>query len=151
MTTIKLKTHINAPASYVFQLSRDIDLHQESVSATREKAIGGRTSGLIQLGETVTFRARHFGFWLQHTSKITEMDIPYSFTDEMTEGQFKSFSHKHLVEESGEQTILHDELCYETPYGILGRLFDKCLLHRHMVRFLKLRNAFLKSKAESFT
>ena len=37
-------------------------------------AVGGRTSGLIGLGEEVTWRARHFGVTQHLTSKITAFD-----------------------------------------------------------------------------
>jgi hypothetical protein len=61
MPKIELTTHINAPIGRVFDLSRSIDLHMESTKKTGEKAIAGKTSGLIELGETVIWRAKHFG------------------------------------------------------------------------------------------
>jgi hypothetical protein len=61
MPVIKLETHINADRQLVFDLARNIDLHQISTKHTNEKAIAGRTSGLIELNETVTWQASHFG------------------------------------------------------------------------------------------
>jgi ligand-binding SRPBCC domain-containing protein len=55
---------------------------------TNERAIAGRTSGLIQLAETVEWCARHFGITQKLTAKITTMDSPHSFTDEMVNGAF---------------------------------------------------------------
>ncbi|MFT5512607.1 MAG: hypothetical protein ACI8SE_001005 [Bacteroidia bacterium] len=66
MSTITVKTHINAPTERVFDLSRSIDLHQISTQQPSEKAIGGKTSGLIGLNETVTWKAKHFGMY--HTN-----------------------------------------------------------------------------------
>lgn len=37
-------------------------------------AMTGVTSGLIGLGEHVTWRAKHFGFWHELTSEITAME-----------------------------------------------------------------------------
>jgi len=54
MSTIYLNTIINADIHYVFDLARDIDLHQQSTSTSHETAIAGRTSGLIEENETVT-------------------------------------------------------------------------------------------------
>jgi len=54
MVTIYLETLIKADIHKVFDLARDIDLHQKSTSKTNEKAIAGRTSGLIEENETVT-------------------------------------------------------------------------------------------------
>jgi hypothetical protein len=61
MPVIKLETYIQAPIELCFDLFRDIDLHQSTSSKTKERAIAGRTSGLIELGEEVTFEAVHFG------------------------------------------------------------------------------------------
>lgn len=93
MTTIHLETNINAHVEQVFDLSRSIDLHLESTAKTNERAIAGVTSGLIEYGETVTWRAKHFGVYQNFTSKITQYDYPNSFTDEMQKGAFKSFKH----------------------------------------------------------
>jgi hypothetical protein len=71
MPIIRLQTIIHAPQKIVFDLSRNIDLHQVSPAQTGEKAIAGRTSGLIEQGETVTWQAKHFGVVQQLTSKIT--------------------------------------------------------------------------------
>ena len=62
MTTINLITKINAPKKVVFDLSRNIDVHQNSASKTNEKAIDGVTSGLINYNETVTWRGKHLDF-----------------------------------------------------------------------------------------
>ena len=95
MTTINLTTKINASKQIVFDASRNIDIHQQSASPSKEKAIAGVTSGLINLNETVTWRGNHFGFYLTHKSRITAMNLYYYFVDEMEEGHFKSF--KQLV------------------------------------------------------
>jgi hypothetical protein len=60
---IELNTTIAAPIERVFDLSRSIDLHANSASGTSEQAIAGVTSGLIEIGQEVTWRARHFGIW----------------------------------------------------------------------------------------
>ena len=82
MTTINLTTKINASKQIVFDASRNIDIHQQSASPTKEKAIDGVTSGLINLNETVTWRGKHFGFYLTHQSRITVMELHDYFVDE---------------------------------------------------------------------
>jgi ligand-binding SRPBCC domain-containing protein len=148
MTTIRLITKIKAPLQIVFDLARDIDVHQEAASATREKAIAGRTSGPIALGETVTWRGKHFGLYLQHQSLITEMEHPTYFVDEMKSGHFKSFRHEHSFVSNKETTVMIDHLEYETPMGIFGKGFDKWMLERHLTQFLLNRNKALKTLAE---
>lgn len=60
MPRLELTTVIAAPAERCFDLSSDIDVHTGSMGASQEKAVAGVTSGLIGLGEEVTWVARHF-------------------------------------------------------------------------------------------
>ncbi len=146
MTTIHLTTIINAQIETVFNNSRNIDLHQQSASQTHEKAIAGRITGLIEKGETVTWKGKHFGFYIQHQSIITEMDFPTYFVDKQLKGHFKSFKHQHLFEEKNGATIMQDILQYETPFGWFGKLFDRFFLKKHLIAFLLYRNEILKNK-----
>ena len=149
MTTIKLITKINAPKKTVFDLARNIDVHQQSAHKTKEKAIAGITSGLINYNETVTWRGRHFGFYLTHKSRMSAMDLYDYFVDEMEEGKFKSFQHEHTFVEKDGKTVMIDNLNYETPFGIFGRLFDQFLLKKHLTNFILERNKVLKYLAEN--
>lgn len=148
MPRIELSTHINAPIGKVFDLSRSIDLHMRSTSKTGEQAVAGRTSGLIGLGETVTWRAKHFGIWQELTSKITEFNYPTFFVDEMVSGAFKSFRHEHHFSDESGVTLMRDVFVFESPFGIIGRLFNRLVLKRYMTKFLVERNRVIKEEAE---
>ena len=149
MTQIKTSTTINAPIEIVFNNCRNIDIHQYSASKTNEKAIIGRTSGLINKGETVTWKGKHFGIYIQHESIISEMNFPNYFVDEQLKGQFKSFKHQHFFTQKENQTIMTDILDYETPFGYIGKLFDKLLLVNHLTNFIIYRNTILKELSEN--
>ncbi len=151
MTTLHLHTVIKAPCHIVFDTARNIDMHQQSASKTKEKAIAGKTSGLIELGETVTWKGKHFGFYIKHQSIISKMKYPSLFVDEQLKGHFKTFKHTHMFEEQNGITIMQDILEYETPYGIFGKLFDKLFLKKHLINFIIYRNAFLKDASEKRT
>ena len=146
---IELSTHINAPIQRCFNLARSIDLHIESTKQTREKAIAGRTSGLIELGETVTWRAKHFGVWQNLTSRVTAFGPPNYFTDEMVAGVFKSMRHEHLFYAIGNETVMKDIFIFEAPLGWLGRLANFLFLGRYMEKLLMRRNRVIKYAAES--
>ncbi|MBQ0909383.1 SRPBCC family protein [Flavobacterium sp. F-328] len=149
MTTIQLTTRINAPIEIIFDLSRNIDVHQQSTAKSNETAIAGITSGLINLNETVTWRGKHFGIYLKHKSLISAMEIPTYFVDEMLEGKFKSFKHQHTFIQKKGFVIMEDKIQYETPYGIFGKIFDHFLLKKHLTKFISERNYFIKSLAEN--
>lgn len=148
MTTIKLTTTIKAPINKVFDLARNIDIHKLSTSKSKETAIDGVVSGLINKGETVTWRGKHFGIYLTHKSIIPEMQIPTYFVDEMLEGRFKKFKHTHTFQEINGGTIMTDKIEYETPFGLVGKLFDTTILKKHLTHFIKERNDFMKQLAE---
>ena len=149
MPQIVLHTKINAPIEICFDLSRSIDLHMISTESSGEKAIAGCTSGLIQLGESVTWRAKHLGVWQTLTSKITRFEYPHSFTDEMVEGAFKSFRHDHVFSIEGNPTVMTDRFEFESPFGILGTIANKVFLTGYMKSLLETRNAVIKDYAET--
>ena len=149
MTTIQIETKIKAPIKIVFDTNRDIDIHQQSASKTNEVAIAGVTTGLINLNETVTWRGKHFGFYLTHKSRITAMNFYDYFVDEMEEGKFKTFKHEHFFKEKENYVLMTDKLCYQTPFWIFGQLFDYLFLKKHLTQFIIHRNCVLKNIAET--
>lgn len=149
MPTIVLFTKIKAKQKLVFDLSRSIDLHKISTQKTNEKAIAGKTKGLIALNETVTWRAKHLGIYQNFTSKVTDCESPSYFADVMLKGAFKSFKHEHFFSYENGVTILKDVMVYKSPLGILGKLVDFLFLEKYMTNFLVLRNKTIKDFAET--
>ena len=149
MPTIHLTTFVGAPAQRVFDLARSIDLHRKSMAHTGEEAIAGTTSGLIGLNETVTWKAKHLFKTRILKSKITAMDRPLVFTDEMVVGDFKSLRHEHHFKRIDNGALLIDLFHFETPYGGLGKLVNELYLTRYLKKLLEIRNQLIKEYAES--
>lgn len=149
MPQIEVKTTIFANVTTCFDLARNIDIHQESMMNSEEKAIAGKISGHINLGEWVSWEAKHFGIVQHLTSRITEFDSPNYFVDEMVYGAFKSFRHKHIFQSIGDATLMIDEFHFKSPYGLLGHLANQLFLKRYMTNLLKTRGNYIKEKAES--
>ncbi len=150
MPKIELITEVNSTIDICFDLSRSIELHSISTSKTNERAIEGKTSGLIGLGEYVTWQATHFGVRQKLTSKITAFERPYYFVDEQVKGAFKSIYHQHLFEQISEnKVIIKDIFEFESPLGILGKLFNNLVLTSYLRKFLIERNKIVKEYAES--
>jgi ligand-binding SRPBCC domain-containing protein len=123
----------------------------ESTSHTNERAIAGRTSGLIESGETVTWEATQFGIRQRLTSVITEFEAPYRFVDEMVSGAFKRFRHEHTFIEREGGTWMTDTFDYTSPLGPIGKLADVMILRSYMERLLVKRNEYIKHCAEATT
>jgi ligand-binding SRPBCC domain-containing protein len=149
MPIIELKTEINATLEICFDLSRSIDLHKISTARTKEEAMEGRTSGLIELNETVTWQATHFGIKQKLTSKITAFSRPDYFIDEQTKGIFKSIMHKHHFEQVESKVIMTDLFAFDSPFGIFGSIFNKLVLTSYLKKLLNDRNKIIKEYAET--
>lgn len=149
MAKIILETLINAPVKRCFDLSRSIDLHKISTAKTKEEAIAGRTTGLIEEGEFVTWRAIHLGIKQTLTVKIIKVESPNYFRDEMLKGAFKGMWHEHIFEEQNGQTLMKDVFVFESPLGFIGKAFNTLFLANYMKGFLLERNAVIKQIAES--
>lgn len=149
MPTIHLTTLIAAPVERVFNLGRSINLHKISTAHTGETAIDGVMNGLINLNETVTWQAKHLFKVRQFTAKITAMEPPKAFTDEMIKGDFKSFRHEHHFKQIDNGTIMIDLLEFESPYGVVGRLVNQLFLKNYLEQLLLKRNEVIKEYAES--
>jgi ligand-binding SRPBCC domain-containing protein len=149
MPKIELTTEISSTLEICFDLSRSIDLHKISTTQTNEQAISGRTNGLINLNETVTWQATHFGVRQKLTSKIIVFDRPNYFVDEQIKGIFKSIIHEHIFEKVGDKVIMKDIFEFHSPFGLFGKLFNKLVLTNYLKKFLIERNLIIKQFAET--
>ncbi|MCC6676507.1 MAG: SRPBCC family protein [Phycisphaerales bacterium] len=150
MPTIILTAEIRAPIERCFDLARSIDFHCESMKHTGERAIAGVTTGLISSGDTVTWRARHLGFWRHLTSRVTVMDRPRLFVDEQVRGAFRFFRHEHRFEElSPGLTGLTDTFEFGSPCGALGHTANAMFLTRYMRSLLSGHQQRLRAALES--
>jgi ligand-binding SRPBCC domain-containing protein len=148
-TRIEVVTIIQAPIERVFDAARDLDLHLRTMRSTGERAVAGRTSGLIELGESVTWRARHFGIRQHFTSRITRFERPLYFQDTMERGAFASFVHDHFFEVLEGGTRMTDVVVFLSPLGVLGRIAGHWILRRYMTALIRERAAGIKEAVES--
>lgn len=145
MVEFTLQTQIAAPREAVFARCLDIDAHVASMARSRERAIGGVTTGRIGLGEEVTWRAWHFGVPFRMTSRITELDAPHRFVDTQVRGPFAAFGHEHTFEASGAAgaaTLMTDRIWFTAPFGPVGRVAEP-VLGPYLRRLITARNDHL--------
>jgi ligand-binding SRPBCC domain-containing protein len=149
MPTIRVVTEIAAPIERCFDLARCIAFHEHSMRSTGERAVGGVTSGLIQGGQEVTWRARHFGVSQTLKSRIVEFERPRCFVDEQVRGAFAMLRHTHRFEAREHVTLMTDEMEFRAPLGLLGRAAESMFLGAYMRRFLVGHTSRLKAALES--
>jgi ligand-binding SRPBCC domain-containing protein len=149
MPFIQLTTFIEAPAERVFDLSRSIDLHKSSMTKYEEKPIAGTINGLINLGEEVTWKAKHFYKERILKVRITAMQKPFSFIDEQVQGSFKLMKHEHFFKPCDNGTIMIDQFYFDLYNGLLGKWFNLLFVTRYIKRLLEERNSVIKTVAET--
>jgi ligand-binding SRPBCC domain-containing protein len=152
MIELEELTSISAPIERCFDLARSVEVHLAGNHHWGESAVasGEVTSGLIGLGQTVTWRAKHFGVWQRLTSKITALNPPFYFQDAMVEGIFRFMRHDHYFQSAApEITAMRGVFCFAAPLPLLGRVAEILFLRRYMRGLLRERNAVIKQTAES--
>lgn len=150
MYRIYRETRIKSTQQRCFDLSRSIDFHKGSMSHTDEVPVAGTTSGLIELGEWVEWEATHLFVRQRLSSKITKMDKPHYFVDEMVKGAFKSFHHKHEIKRINDNEVLMiDDFRYETPLWILGNIAYFLFLKKYMEKVIGSRCIAIKQALET--
>jgi ligand-binding SRPBCC domain-containing protein len=147
---IRLETVITAPIGDCFELSLSVDAHTASMRASGERVVSGVTSGIMKIGDTVTWRARHFGIVFRMTSAITEYEYPCRFVDEQLRGPFRRWWHEHTFTSKADgETVMTDVVEFQSPLGPLGSLADRLVLDRYMPYLLGKRNTWLKATLEA--
>lgn len=148
LVEVKTKIHIDAPIEVCFDFARDIDVHQQSVWAfTKEKAISGKTKGLIEKGDRVTFEATHFFLRQRLTSYILSMNLLIILWMRWFRA-FKRMNPMHAFKTDGNGTTMEDTLCFEAPCGVIGWMAERMGLRWYMGAFLQHRNRNLKRLIE---
>jgi ligand-binding SRPBCC domain-containing protein len=149
MVMIEVGTDIDAPVDRVFALSLDMNVHAASLASSRETATTSTGRPILELGDEVTFSARHFGRRWQMTARISELDAPSRFVDEQVAGPFKQMRHEHTFLANGDtSTRMIDRVTFTAPLGPLGSLVTKSMLAPYMRHLLTRRAAYMKQVAE---
>jgi ligand-binding SRPBCC domain-containing protein len=152
MVTFEEITVIGAPIERYFDLARNVEVHLAGNLRCEGSAgtTAGTVSGLVALGERVTWRAKHVGIWHQLTSEITSMDRPAHFQDAMSHGIFRFMGHDHFFRgPSRDSTEMRDVFHFAAPFPVLGRLAEIAVLQRYMRTLLRERISAVKQIAES--
>ena len=152
MVRLEETIEVNAPVERCFDLARSIEVHVLGNVHFGENAlaVGDVNSGLIRMGQTVAWRAKHFWTWQTLISRMTAFNRPVFFEDTMLRGAFESMRHEHFFRSLPDaRTEMKDVLYFSAPLGVLGRVAEIVVLRRYMGNLLHERNVVLKQVAES--
>ena len=146
MGEITVRTWIDAPVELCFDLARDVGAHAKSAAFSGERLVApGKLSGMLEAGDLICFEGRHLGIRQRFCARITYVDRPRLFVDEMVSGFFKSLRHAHWFSPLAGGTLMTDHLVWRAP---LGALMDVVFMTRHMTCIVTTKQAQLKRIAE---
>ncbi len=73
---------------------------------------------------------------------------PHLFEDVQIQGPFRSWRHRHIITAHPEGATLRDEIEYEPPFGILGRMFAPFLIERRLCKLFEFRHQVTREWCE---
>ena len=77
---------------------------------------------------------------MRWVAQHTVYDPPHTFEDIQIKGPFKSWRHRHIVEAHAGGTMLRDEIDYEAPLGLPGRLIAGIVVEKRLRRLFDYRH-----------
>ena len=152
MVSLQDSRIVRAPIERCFDLARSVEAHLAGNVHSGEAAVAaaGVTTGLLGLGDQVTWRARHFGIRWSLTSEISAMRRPLSFQVVMIRGPFRFMRQDHFFRAlPGGQTELRNVYSFAAPLGLLGLLAEVMFLRRYMLGLVRERNEVIREITES--
>lgn len=140
---------IRAPPERVFEFHEQPDAlalltppweKARVVQAAKISDVGSRA--IVQIDLLGLFRKK----WV---AEHTVYQPPNLFEDIQIEGPFKSWRHRHIVESHPEGAVLRDEITYEPPLGLLGRLVSPLLVVRRLEKVFNYRHEVTRRWCET--
>jgi ligand-binding SRPBCC domain-containing protein len=93
----------------------------------------------MEPGAEIKYELRWRIFPIRWKTVITRWDPPRVFTDEQVKGPYRVWRHTHSFAPALAGTIMRDEVKYELPLGILGRLAHAIRVRRDVERIFDFR------------
>lgn len=104
----------------------------------------------IKPGARVVLKSRVGPMPVRWVAEHTEYDPPHRFADRQVSGPFAHWYHVHSFEDDGRGgTIIRDEVDYEPPGGLLGRLFGDSLIRQKLSKMFDYRHEVTKRHVEA--
>ena len=148
MHTLHLTTFIAQSAPIVFDLVRHVGVHRDAMAAYNQEAVAGTRFGLLESGDTITWRARHFFRERLIRLRVTELVASERLIQEQLMGPFQSFRHERHVKPCDNGSFLIDLVHYEWKHGQFGRIADRFYLRSYVERLLHIHIDAIRKAAE---
>jgi ligand-binding SRPBCC domain-containing protein len=98
----------------------------------------------VQRGTRIHYALRMRGLPLRWTSEILDWDPPNRFVDLQLRGPYKLWRHTHRFIAEGDATRIVDEVLYQLPLGVLGRVARLLFVQRDLEKIFAFREAKIR-------
>ncbi len=103
----------------------------------------------LEVGTRVVLRTKVGPLWQTIVAEHVAYEPGKMFADRMLRGPFASWLHKHIVTPRGEhECLLTDDIEYELPLGLLGRLAGGAYARRNLERLFEFRHQVTREACE---
>jgi ligand-binding SRPBCC domain-containing protein len=144
MPGFEQETFLACPAAVVFDfLCRPANWVRLAPAELRLRLAEGPE--LLGLGARVTLQGRRWGVPHRTVSEVTGFEPNALLVVEQKQGPFGRWVHTHRLEDSPAGTRLRDEIDYEPPGGLLGRLVTAASLAKELEEVMAYRTGQLRS------
>ncbi|MCA1628831.1 MAG: SRPBCC family protein [Acidobacteria bacterium] len=108
-----------------------------------------RAARISEVGSSAVVETRVLGFLpVRWVARHTLYDPPRSFEDVQERGPFHCWRHRHVVLPHAEGATLRDEIEYEPPLGVLGRIAEPFLVRPRLEKLFAYRHAVTREWCE---
>ena len=109
-----------------------------------------QSANISQIGSRAIIETRIFGLLkTRWVAEHTAYQPPRFFEDVQVKGPFRSWRHRHIIKEHPQGAVLRDEIDYEPPLGILGRLMAPLFVEKRLRRLFDYRHQVTKLACET--
>jgi ligand-binding SRPBCC domain-containing protein len=100
-----------------------------------------QTAKISELGSQAIIETKILGpMTIRWVARHTIYEPPRLFEDVQVKGPFRSWRHRHIVEPHADGAMLRDEIDYELPLGVLGRMVSSLLVERRLQKLFDYRH-----------
>lgn len=142
------ETVIAASAEVVFAFHERPDaLARLTPPWQKTEIVQGPTS--LKVGTRVILRTKVGPVWQTIEAEHVEYEAGRMFADRIVKGPFRSWLHRHIVTPRGtHESMLTDDVTYELPFGVLGRVFGGAFARHEIERLFAYRHEVTRKACE---
>ena len=144
----KKESLINASAERVFAFHESPDAFERLQPPWQETEIIQPPASL-EVGTKVVLRVKVGPFWQTMVAEHVEYEPGKMFADSLVKGPFAKWLHRHIVTPRGENAcVLTDDIEYELPLGVLGRVLGGGFARKNLERLFEYRHQVTREVCE---